>query len=186
MAMICVLRELLWARFCAVFVIIFVCLAWVGCQTMEEVQEEEEVLSLRVPQEWARRGTMVTFMPEKLRHVKVEQEDPMYREWERTLIEFVQHSEAIVRVEQVGVLSRGNLRARSDQIPSSEYSLLLVGLDGQALHVPEPLLHIGEYQAAEDYLLGRIGPDALPGRFEIVRLIIPGGEDDGGGALLGQ
>jgi len=155
---------------------VFACVLVAGCATPVEQAAEEtgaEVQTLRVPEQWARSGTMVVFMPEKLAAVKVSQNDQIYMNWAQTLMDYADVSEVIIRVEQVGVLSRSHLRTYADQIPSSEYSLLLVGLRGRALHIPEPLTDIGQYQAAEDFLLGRVGVEALPERFELVQLITP-------------
>ncbi len=121
--------------------------------------------------EWSEPGTLVMFMPETVARAREASGDPTYAQWSATLIEYAATSELITRWHyQPRHLSR-NVTLSSTTIPSSDYSILLVGPRKRGAHVFSPLIQPNDLAAIETWLLGSPAPNPWPNGSEPLRLM---------------
>lgn len=130
---------------------------------------------------WEEPGTLVVFMPRQVGAAKQASGDPLYLGWADALLDWVEASRVVREVVDEGGPLRRRVRISSKTIPSSDYSLLLVGPSGRGVHFAEPLLDPALYLAADAYVLGEIDADGLPPGAEALRLRTVEEAGDGAG-----
>lgn len=93
---------------------------------------------LNVLPDWNQPGTMVLYMPKEMAIAKRTAGDPIYENWSQCLLEYVDTSTLARRVIDQGTFLRPDVTISSKTIPSSDYSVLIIGPKGRAVHVMEP------------------------------------------------
>ena len=150
--------------------ILIAVLAFTGCESMRGKGPKPPVLT--VPADFALPGTMVVYMPKVVSSAKQQGGDPIYMNWANALMDYVDESSFVQRIVDQGRLLDAKTRISSKTIPSSDYSILLVGAEGRAVHVQEPWQSGELFVLLDPYLRGDGSWKNLPPGCEAVRIVL--------------
>ena len=145
--------------------------ALTGCESMRREKGKPPVLN--VPVDLALPGTMVVYMPKIVSSAKQQSGDPVYMNWATALMDYVDESTFVQRIVDHGRLLDSKTRISSKTIPSSDYSILLVGAEGRAVHIQEPWQSVQLFLLLDPYLRGDGSWKNLPPGCEAVRIVVP-------------
>jgi hypothetical protein len=112
-------------------------------------------------------------MPKIVSSAKQQSGDPVYLNWATALMDYVDESSFVQRIVDQGRLLNSETRISSKTIPSSDYSILLVGAKGRAVHVQEPWQSVKLFLLLDPYLRGDGSWKNLPPGCEAVRIVVP-------------
>lgn len=122
---------------------------------------------------WGGSGTLVVFMPDELAAAKERNRDPLYRQWRDNLLAYVGRSKLVADIAPEPRRLTSNVRISSKTIPSSDYSVLIIGERERGVHISDPLVSADDYDIAENWLLGGREPKTWPQGVEALRLARP-------------
>lgn len=145
-------------------------LAITGCESMRG--DRGKAPALKLPVELALPGTMVVYMPKIISVAKQQNGDPIYMNWATALMDYVDQSSFVQRIIDRGRILNASTHISSKTIPSSDYSVLLVGAEGRAVHVQEPWQSVELFMLLDEYLRGKGSAKKLPPGCEAVRVIV--------------
>lgn len=160
----------------AFFVVLIAVFALNGCESMRGKKGNPPVLN--VPVDLALPGTMVVYMPKIISSAKQQSGDPIYMNWATALMDYVDESTFVQRIVDHGRLLNSKTQISSKTIPSSDYSILLVGAEGRAVHVQEPWQSGELFLLLDPYLRGQGSTKGLPPGCEAVRIVVPKEKDE--------
>ena len=124
-----------------------------------------------VSEAWAEPGTLVIFMPREVAKLKRAKGDKYYLKWSQGVLDYVDESVVVNKVESEGRKLTGKVKISSKTIPSSDYSLLVVGPGGRGVHIGEPLFSADDYTKVDGYLVGGLTPAELPKGSEALNIV---------------
>lgn len=162
-------------RLCRVLPVLMV-LAVAGCKTPKG-KGQPPVLNIEPA--WNLPGTMVVYMPKMVSAAKQQSGDPIYANWADALMGYVDESPYLSRIIDQGQKLSSEKHISSKTVPASDYSLLLVGVNGRAVHVMEPWQSVSLFMLVEPYLLGKGKPKNLPPGCEALRVRVPSPRKEG-------
>lgn len=149
--------------------VLAVLLALGGCESLGRKKEQAPVL--HVPANLALPGTMVVYMPKIVSSAKQQSGDPIYVNWATALMDYVDESMFVQRIIDQGRLLDAKTHISSKTIPSSDYSILLVGAKSRAVHVQEPWQSVELFLLLDPYLRGDGTAKNLPPGCEAVKIL---------------
>ncbi|MFM7181156.1 MAG: hypothetical protein ACKO2G_06795 [Verrucomicrobiales bacterium] len=144
-------------------------LTFTGCESLRGAGKKK-VPVLVVPPELALPGTMVVYMPKIVSAAKQQSGDPIYGNWANALMGYVDESTFVQTILDRGRILNSSTHLSSKSIPSSDYSVLLVGAEGRAVHVQEPWQSTQLFLMVDEYLRGKASLKNLPPGSEAVRV----------------
>lgn len=138
----------------------------------------EKTPVLQLPADLVLPGTMVVYMPKIVSAAKQQGGDPIYTNWANALMSYVDESSFVQRIIDKGRFLDSSTHISSKTIPSSDYSILLVGAEGRAVHVQEPWQSGELFLLLDDYLRRGGSAKNLPPGCEAVKVRVkpPAGE----------
>lgn len=144
-----------------------------GCDSLPG--KKSKTPALNIPARWNLPGTMVVYMPKVISSAKQNTGDPIYLNWADALMGYVDESSFVQRILDEGRSLSPQVNISSKTVPSSDYSVLLIGIKGRAVHVQEPWQSPQLYLLLDDYLRGKGSAKNLPPGCEgiVVRTEIP-------------
>ena len=156
--------------FKALIALLIAVLALAGCESMRGKKEKPPVLN--VPLDLALPGTMVVYMPKIVSAAKQQGGDPVYMNWATALMDYVDESTFVQSIVDQGRRLDSKTRISSKTIPSSDYSILLVGTKARAVHVQEPWQSVELFLLLDPYLRGEGSTKNLPPGCEAVTIAV--------------
>lgn len=154
-----------------------------GCSGLRSAKQEPV---LYVPAELALPGTMVVYMPKIVSASKQQSGDPVYTNWANALMAYVDESTFVQSILDRGRFLDSSTHISSKTIPSSDYSILLVGARGRAVHVQEPWQSVALFLLLDEYLRGGGAAKKLPPGCEAVTLKVKSAAPEEGAETTGD
>ena len=128
---------------------------------------------LNIEPAWNLPGTMVVYMPKLVSAAKQQSGDPIYANWADALMSYVDESPYVSRIIDQGQRVSSQKHISSKTVPASDYSILMIGIKGHAVHVMEPWQSVSLFLLLDPYLLGKAKPKNLPPGCEALRVRVP-------------